>query len=291
MPESQVPIRVKISGSYKTYPALIVNHDGYEPRWATPINIYIGTTRREEGKEYVDKILLWDYRLALTRRHANAAEFAVFRLRKPFILVIDTNDLISDSGMHKVLINPSYGVDQGHYKFVPNLYRIKDEITFPRGARPTEEEWKNSVFSEHIAWIVREKEVQHVLLLDFVSGGYQQLEVWVTFRGEPKLEQIQGHLLGAPAELKSDKLSSDVIDAAGIPWRQQLRIFNHTIVPKSMEVAAVVIPWVELNGVLGRLYVIYTIEGAWVRSKEHGEAELPKGWYVLFHRYPSPVSD
>lgn len=119
----------------------------------------------------------------------------------------------------------------------------------------------------------------------------EALEVEVVRESELKLEPIQGHLLGALAEMETHKLEPEIIDKVGIPWRQQLRIFNHTIVPKSMELAAVMIPWFEYNGTIGRLYALFTVHGAWVKSREHDEKELPSGWYILFHRYPGKTTD
>lgn len=174
MPESQnsvSPIRIRISGRYNMYPVLLVHHDGYYALWGTLVEPWIGTVRRRDPDDpsagyLIDKVYLNGYRVALTWANTNAAAYAIFKLNKQFILMFDMREQVSNSGLHKWFSNCALGGwKQGDY-VIAGIYKIKEELVFPKFARPTEEEWRNNIHEDYVAWVVGGEEVHRVFLLE-----------------------------------------------------------------------------------------------------------------------------
>jgi len=247
-------VQISVQGVYSPQYALVIDHEGYTPVTAGQIQVR-------------NRLYLKDIIYATNKRvDRDAIEFAVRHLKQPFFVIPNSNDLISNSGMHSVQLSDSLVPARG-------LYVLEKELEFPRPRPRMDDLEKLKRELDFIAWVVGGDEVFRLWILRFVRSP-DHIKLTIPEDEFEQFEQLQGNLYYAPISINEETKSS-------LPWRQ-LRIFNH----KFDYVYAV--SFVYDNGVYA---ILHTYSNTCVRSTDHPEVTLKRGSYLLYHPFPHPRRD
>ena len=249
-------MKVGIYGTRKMYPAVLVDHETYYPLWIYPVFLEI--------KDLLDTIYIFE------RRKTRSASAAIHELKMPFIVIVNENEKVSNSGLHAVFTNA----------YSSFLYKLKEEIKFPKGGRPVKIDIRGDY--DYIAWKVSEG-IDTLWLLEEVGVATILTRVHFDFEVEElkkSLQTLQGKLMYT----KLDEL--EVIYEKVEPLRRTkcLKFYNHTIESVNIEYFFLPANAIDLTGVL---FITRIHDKAKVKSLGYGEVELPEGDYIFYHPKPS----
>ena len=280
-PENQTQFpQVKISNPHKWHPAIIIDHEGADYVFGLPI-AYV---RGREIKRYV------------IRMSTESSYYHIHTLKMSFLLMVNANELSSNTGNHQLLINTykcSMYQNDNNLEF-HGAYKLKKVIKFKRGFRPPKEVFDNIPLRiPSIAWAVREG-IDEIWFLEQVN--YR--ETTVILPEQLKLEQLQGHLQYSKIKLVMGEY--DIEYAKNIPYEYmdvdfrlmllpmfkygKPRFFNHQ--PKQP------IYWLPLPYVYSQpsWLVVVINQEVGITSSDHLPATLQPGAYILTHPKPQPQS-
>lgn len=238
----EVVNRVSVRGWYDPRYAVLIDHEGYTPVVAAQVQIEY-TTEYTINKEYsINK-----------KVDRDAIDFAIRRLEQPFLVIPNSNDLISNSGEHRVEFSKAGG-----------LYVLEKELTFPR-PRPKISDLTKKLRKDYVAWIVNREEVYRLWMLRYAqSHDYIELTIPEDF------EQLQGDLYYRSVEIDEETKHS-------LPLRTNFRVFNHRF-----EYDIYAVSFIHDNAV----YAIVDTPDTCIHSEDHETATLKHGQYLLYHPFP-----
>ena len=186
----------------------------------------------------------------------DAIDFAIRRLKQPFFVIPNRNDLVSNSGEHRVEFPDSF--------LSARLYVLEKELIFPR-PRPKIYEMEK-LKKEYIAWVVSREEVYKLWILKYAgSPDYIELTIPEDF----ELERLQGNLYYTHVELDEETKYS-------LPLRANFRIFDH-----KFEYDVYAMSFIHNNAV----HAIVDTSNTPIHSEDE-TVTLEHGTYLLYHPFP-----
>ncbi|MGC9115798.1 MAG: hypothetical protein ACP5HH_07365 [Fervidicoccaceae archaeon] len=120
--EQETVIKVNIEQRWS--PILRVTHEDYAIRWGIPFNVEVNEVRKDG---IVNLELFGDYYIKkpLNANMRKSLYYHIFRLKKPFFIIVPKYEMQSRSGSHKILNNVDLEEKQ------PFEAKLKEFIKFP----------------------------------------------------------------------------------------------------------------------------------------------------------------
>ena len=290
--ENSNPSVVKISYPHKWIPTVIASHSGVKYTFGLPVSFYKGYS------------IVCDKRVILNnvKNGFDIAEDFIHTFNMPFLLLIDTSELSSNSGAEELLFNTNKisGYKNNGSLEYHGIFKFKREQIFPRGFRPPRKAFDNIPSDRPtIAWTVEEG-IDWLWELEKIDVG--EVTIYLPIEKELEFKQLQGHLSFTPVELEVGEVEDEYItnlpnvfkDCIGLNCSPKVllpmfkygkpRFFNHQ--PKRP------IYWLPLPFVYHQpswLVVVFDEEVS-ITSNDHLPATLKPGAYILTHPKPQPQS-
>lgn len=280
--EQEKPV-VSFKNLSKYIPTVIAYHDGAIYVFSLPFAF-----RTPKGVE----------RRVITNNVSSYYHIHMFKL--PFILLVNRNEEISNTGCHKLLYNMSPYNSYKHPKLdFYGVYQIKNIniVKFRAGFRPPVESFDKIEEDYVIGWSVCEG-INEIWRLEKLP--FKDVEVNLPLEQELEFNTLQGHLQYSPVEvtgeytyewmekiphfIKNDFFLGEEIGVIPVFKRGRLTIFNHKF---KKPVFYLPLPGVYSNP----SWVVINTDNVEIESSEHPTVNLQPGTYILSHSLPTGSID